>query len=138
MPARELVPGDLIELKLGDVVPADATLLDGHPVQVDQSALTGESLPVNIHPGGKLKMGSAVKRGEARAVVCATGASTGVVCACGVVCVRVRTVALLMICCMRTSNWGQRMPRTCTLIVAWLSSPPFAVCRALHVFRQGR
>ena len=76
-PARELVPGDLIELKLGDVVPADAQLLVGQQsMEVDQAALTGESLPVTIFPGDKLKMGSAIKRGEARAVVVATGANT--------------------------------------------------------------
>ena len=44
-PARELVPGDVIRLRLGDIVPADARLLDGDPIEVDQSALTGESLP---------------------------------------------------------------------------------------------
>ena len=44
-PARELVPGDVIRLRLGDIVPADARLLEGDPVEVDQSALTGESLP---------------------------------------------------------------------------------------------
>ena len=44
-PSRELVPGDVIRLRLGDIVPADARLLDGDPVEVDQSALTGESLP---------------------------------------------------------------------------------------------
>ena len=43
--ARELVPGDVIRMRLGDIVPADARLLDGDPVEVDQSALTGESLP---------------------------------------------------------------------------------------------
>jgi len=74
--ATTLVPGDLIELVIGDVVPADAILLQGDPLQVDQSALTGESLPVTIHPGGKVKMGSSVKRGELKAVVCATGANT--------------------------------------------------------------
>ena len=47
VPARELVPGDLIRLRLGDIVPADARLLEGDPVEVDQSALTGESLPVD-------------------------------------------------------------------------------------------
>jgi H+-transporting ATPase len=76
MPSRELVPGDLIELKLGDIVPADAMIVDGLPMQVDQSALTGESLPVTIHAGGKLKMGSAIKRGENRAVIVATGRFT--------------------------------------------------------------
>ncbi len=45
--ARELVPGDVIRLRLGDIVPADARLLDGDPVEVDQSALTGESLPAS-------------------------------------------------------------------------------------------
>ncbi|MGB8622720.1 MAG: cation-transporting P-type ATPase, partial [Paracoccaceae bacterium] len=50
-PSRELVPGDVIRLRLGDIVPADARLLDGDPVQVDQSALTGESLPVEVEPG---------------------------------------------------------------------------------------
>ena len=44
--ARELVPGDVIRLRLGDIVPADARLLDGDSIEVDQSALTGESLPV--------------------------------------------------------------------------------------------
>src|ERR1019366_4985200 len=44
--ARELVPGDVIRMRLGDIVPADARLLEGDSVEVDQSALTGESLPV--------------------------------------------------------------------------------------------
>lgn len=57
-------------------MPADATLLDGEPLQVDQSALTGESLPVSIHPGGKCKMGSTIKRGEINAIVVATGRHT--------------------------------------------------------------
>ena len=43
-PSRELVPGDVIRMRLGDIVPADARLLDGDPVEVDESALTGESL----------------------------------------------------------------------------------------------
>ena len=46
--ARELVPGDVIRLRLGDIVPADARLFEGEPVEVDQSALTGESLPVTL------------------------------------------------------------------------------------------
>ena len=48
--ARELVPGDAIRLRLGDIVPADARLLAGDPVEVDQSALTGESLPATRKP----------------------------------------------------------------------------------------
>ena len=50
-PARELVPGDAIRLRPGDIVPADARLLAGDPIEVDQSALTGESLPVTHKPG---------------------------------------------------------------------------------------
>ena len=50
-PARELVPGDVIRMRLGDIVPADARLLDGDPVEVDQSALTGESLPATRKSG---------------------------------------------------------------------------------------
>ncbi len=49
--ARELVPGDVIRVRLGDIVPADARLLEGDPVEVDQSALTGESLPATRSPG---------------------------------------------------------------------------------------
>ena len=48
--ARELVPGDVIRVRLGDIVPADARLLDGDPVEVDQSALTGESCPHRANP----------------------------------------------------------------------------------------
>ena len=50
-PARELVPGDVIRLRLGDIVPADARLLDGDEIEVDQSALTGESLPATCTSG---------------------------------------------------------------------------------------
>jgi H+-transporting ATPase len=74
--ARELVPGDVIRLRLGDIVPADARLLAGDPVQVDQSALTGESLPVTCKPGGAVFSGSIIKRGEADAMVYATGEKT--------------------------------------------------------------
>ena len=60
----ELVPGDVIRLRLGDIVPADARLLAGDPVQVDQSALTGESLPATRKPGEAVFSGSIIKRGE--------------------------------------------------------------------------
>jgi H+-transporting ATPase len=72
----ELVPGDVIRLRLGDIVPADARLLAGDPVQVDQSALTGESLPVTAKPGEAVFSGSIIKRGEADALVYATGTHT--------------------------------------------------------------
>ena len=75
-PARELVPGDVIRLRLGDIVPADARLLDGDPVEVDQSALTGESLPATRKPGDAVFSGSIIRRGEIGALVYATGAHT--------------------------------------------------------------
>ena len=58
--ARELVPGDVIRLRLGDIVPADARLLAGDPVEVDQSALTGESLPATRKPGEAVFSGSII------------------------------------------------------------------------------
>jgi len=74
--ARELVPGDLIRLRLGDIVPADARLLEGDPVEVDQSALTGESLPVARKSGEAVYSGSILRMGEIDALVSATGKST--------------------------------------------------------------
>ncbi len=75
-PSRELVPGDEIRLRLGDIVPADARLLAGEPIEVDQSALTGESLPATRKPDEAIFSGSIVRRGEIGALVYATGAST--------------------------------------------------------------
>jgi H+-transporting ATPase len=75
-PARELVPGDVIRLRLGDIVPADARLLAGDPVEVDQSALTGESLAASRKPGEAVFSGSIVRRGEIDALVYATGVKT--------------------------------------------------------------
>jgi H+-transporting ATPase len=74
--ARELVPGDVIRVRLGDIVPADARLLDGDPVEVDQSALTGESLPATRKPGEAVFSGSIIRQGEIGALVYATGANT--------------------------------------------------------------
>ncbi|KAM3270061.1 ATPase 6, plasma membrane-type [Capsicum chacoense] len=74
--ASILVPGDLISIKLGDIVPADARLLDGDPLKVDQAALTGESLPATKFPGAEVYSGSTVKQGEIEAVVIATGVHT--------------------------------------------------------------
>jgi H+-transporting ATPase len=74
--ASEVVPGDVIRLRLGDIIPADARLLDGDPVEVDQSALTGESLPVTVKPGGAVFSGSILRQGEIDAMVYATGANT--------------------------------------------------------------
>ena len=75
-PAREVVKGDVIRLRLGDIVPADARLLDGDSIQVDQSALTGESLPTEAKPGGAVFSGSIVRQGEIEALVYATGMNT--------------------------------------------------------------
>jgi H+-transporting ATPase len=75
-PAKELVPGDIIRLRLGDIVPADVRLLKGDEVSVDQSALTGESLPAEKNPGDAVFSGSIVRRGEIDALIYATGTNT--------------------------------------------------------------
>ncbi len=75
-PARDLVPGDVIRLRLGDIVPADARLLDGDPIEVDQSALTGESLPASRKTGEAVFSGSIVRQGEIGGLVYGTGANT--------------------------------------------------------------
>ena len=74
--ARELVPGDVIRVRLGDIVPADARLLSGDSVEVDQSALTGESLPVTRKSGEAVFSGSIIRQGEIEAMVYATGTNT--------------------------------------------------------------
>jgi H+-transporting ATPase len=73
--AREIVPGDVIAVGLGDIVPADAKLLSGE-ISLDQSALTGESLPSDVRQSAVVYSGSIVRRGEARGVVVNTGAHT--------------------------------------------------------------
>ncbi|MEA5532953.1 plasma-membrane proton-efflux P-type ATPase [Crocosphaera sp. XPORK-15E] len=76
VPARELVPGDIIRLKIGDVLPADGRLLDCDPLKIDQASLTGESLPVTHKTGDQVYSGSILKQGQAEAVVNATGVNT--------------------------------------------------------------
>ncbi|KAK7285705.1 hypothetical protein RJT34_20483 [Clitoria ternatea] len=71
--ASILVPGDIISIKLGDIIPADARLLEGDPLKIDQSTLTGESLPVTKKTGDEVFSGSTCKHGEIEAVVIATG-----------------------------------------------------------------
>ncbi|CAK9224553.1 unnamed protein product [Sphagnum jensenii] len=71
-----LVPGDIISIKLGDIIPADARLLEGDPLKIDQSALTGESMPATKKPGDEVFSGSTCKQGEIEAVVIATGVHT--------------------------------------------------------------
>lgn len=74
--AKFLVPGDLIKLRMGDIIPADAVLIDGDYLSVDQSALTGESLPVSKENGDTAYSGSICKQGEMTALVTATGEKT--------------------------------------------------------------
>ncbi len=77
LPAAELVPGDIVKVKIGDVIPADIKLLSGGDfVQIDQSALTGESLPVNKKPGEAAYANTVVKQGEMLAIVTGTGLNT--------------------------------------------------------------
>jgi plasma-membrane proton-efflux P-type ATPase len=73
--ARELVAGDIVRVRAGDFVPADVVVLDGE-LRVDQSALTGESLELPKRADDALYSGSVVRRGEATAVVAATGTRT--------------------------------------------------------------
>jgi H+-transporting ATPase len=75
LPAKELVRGDLVKLSLGGVVPADVRLLAGS-ILLDQSMLTGESVPIEAGPGLQTFAGALVRRGEATAVVTATGTHT--------------------------------------------------------------
>jgi H+-transporting ATPase len=79
-PAAEVVPGDVIRLPLGALVPADARIVSGS-LMVDQSMVTGESVPVDANPGDPVFAGCLVRRGEAIAEVMATGARTHFGCA---------------------------------------------------------
>lgn len=73
--AREIVPGDVIVVGLGDLVPADAKIVSGE-LSVDQSALTGESLPVDVRQSDVIYSGSIVRRGESKSVAVNTGVNT--------------------------------------------------------------
>ncbi|CAF1134558.1 unnamed protein product [Didymodactylos carnosus] len=75
--AGDLVPGDIISVKLGDIIPADGRLIAAHgSVSIDQAALTGESLPVSKETGDEIFSGSTCKQGEAEAIVIGTGTNT--------------------------------------------------------------
>ncbi len=71
----EIVPGDIIVVKLGDIIPADAKIISGD-ISIDESALTGESLPVESKISDIVYSGSVVKRGEARCIVVNTASNT--------------------------------------------------------------
>lgn len=76
IPAQELVPGDIVLIKLGNIVPADMKLLVGEYLTVDQSTLTGESLPVDKKAGEEVYSGSIVRLGEMTGIVTGTGMNT--------------------------------------------------------------
>eukprot|EP01089_Gocevia_fonbrunei_P005639 TRINITY_DN1611_c0_g1_i6.p1 TRINITY_DN1611_c0_g1~~TRINITY_DN1611_c0_g1_i6.p1 ORF type:complete len:228 (-),score=52.48 TRINITY_DN1611_c0_g1_i6:27-710(-) len=76
IPAFELVPGDIVHLTLGNLVPADVKLIAGENVKIDQSALTGESEAVSKHEGDEMFSGTTVKQGDLTAIVYATGKNT--------------------------------------------------------------
>jgi H+-transporting ATPase len=74
--SQEIVPGDVIRIRLGDIIPADVKLFDGEYLLVDESALTGESLPVEKHVSDVAYSGSIVQKGEMNALVVSTGMRT--------------------------------------------------------------
>ena len=76
IPAEKLVPGDIVRLRLGDIIPADVKLIDGEYLLTDESTLTGESLPVEKHLSDVGYASSIVKQGEMNALVVNTGAKT--------------------------------------------------------------
>jgi len=76
LPARDVVPGDVVRVRGGDLIPADIRLLEGDYLMADESALTGESLPVEKHVGDVGYAGSVVRQGEMTAIVTSTGMNT--------------------------------------------------------------
>ena len=76
LPVRDLVPGDIVKLRIGDIVPADAQLLEGDYLLLDQSALTGESLPVSRKVNEVVYANTIVKQGEMLALIVNTGMNT--------------------------------------------------------------
>ena len=76
LPARELVPGDVVRVRLGDIIPADLKLIKGDYVSADESALTGESLPVEKHTSDVTYSGSVIRQGEMDGLVVVTGLNT--------------------------------------------------------------
>jgi H+-transporting ATPase len=76
IPARELVPGDVVRVRMGDIIPADGKLFDGEYILVDESALTGESMPVEKHVADVVFSRSIVQKGEMNALVASTGIRT--------------------------------------------------------------
>ena len=73
---KDLVPGDIVRVRIGEIIPADLILFEGDYIEVDESALTGESLPVDKHPFDQAYSGSIVRLGDMNGVVITTGGST--------------------------------------------------------------
>jgi Ca2+-transporting ATPase len=78
VPSEEVVPGDLAVVAAGDVLPADGWLVESHELQVDESRVTGESLPVAKEPGSEVVGGTLVTHGNGRLVISRTGERSGV------------------------------------------------------------
>lgn len=76
LPAQDLVPGDIIRIRIGDIIPADVKLLSGGFVSVDESSLTGESLPVTKHEGELAYSNTVIKQGEMLALIVNTASNT--------------------------------------------------------------
>jgi len=76
IPSHALVPGDIVLLRIGDIIPADVQLIDGNYLSIDESALTGESLSVTKHSNDVAYANTIIKQGEMRAVVVNTGSHT--------------------------------------------------------------
>lgn len=76
VPSKELVPGDIVRVRLGDIIPADIKLIDGEYLSIDESALTGESLPVEKHVSDIAYASSIIRQGEMDALVTGTGINT--------------------------------------------------------------
>ncbi len=74
--SRLIVPGDVLRLRLGDIVPADCKVIESESLEADESQITGESLPVSKNNGDLAYSGSVIKRGEATVMVFATGTNT--------------------------------------------------------------
>ncbi len=101
IPAPEVVPGDALSLKAGDVVAADALVLESHALQLDESAITGESMPRDREAGETVEAGTVVTRGRGLSTVIRTGPSSGLG----------RIAALVAAAPVRTTPLQQRLTR---------------------------
>lgn len=106
--AEEVVPGDLLVIEAGDVVAADGVLTEAHTLQVDESAITGESVPRERAVGDEVEAGTVVTRGRGRATVTRTGASSGLG----------RIAALVVAAPVRQTPLQQRLTRLSGQLVA--------------------